>query len=266
MKPYDHIYLSPHFDDAALSCGGTIHQQGEAGQAVLVVTICAARPRRALSPLAQKIHAAMGGADDLVGTRRQEDREAVNRLGADLVWLDFPDGLYRGVAEAWYYLSISALFGPIHPGDVALAEAIASAIEEHAPGGPRTTLYAPLAVGRHVDHQLAHRAAWALRAQGWRVVFYEDYPYADPAYRLPFDEKNIATLGATLAGLAKARLTPRLVRLSEDDLQARIDSVRAYRSQVPLLFDDAATMAARTRAFASDFDAQGPAERFWIPG
>jgi len=93
-----------------------------------------------------------------------------------------------------------------------------------------------------------------------------DNVYADPDYRLPFGEKNTATLDATLTALQDACLTPHLIRLSEDDVQAKIDSVCAYRSQVPMLFGDAAAMAERLRAFSTRLDDDGPAERFWIPG
>jgi len=270
MKVYDHIYLSPHFDDASLSCGGAIHQQVRAGQAVLVVTICTAPPEvgSALSPFARQFHRAMGNAGDLVAMRRREDRAALDRLGAEIVWLDFQDAIYRGRTgeDEWYYTSCADIFGSIHPDERALSEAIAAAMGEKAPGGSQTTLYAPLTVGGHVDHQHAHQAAWRLRAQGWRVVFYEDYPYADPTYRLPFGEENTATLDLTLASLQAARLTPHVVRLSEEDVQAKIDSVRAYRSQVPVLFGDEATMAARLRAYARHVDGRGLAERYWVTG
>ena len=270
MKTYDHVYLSPHFDDAALSCGGAIHQQRRAGEAVLVITICAAPPDpgEALSPFAQKVHAAMGDPDDLIAARLREDQAAMERLGVEAVWLGFQDAIYRqsGDESGWLYTSIAEAFGPVHPDAQGRAEAIAAAVRENEPGGPQTTLYAPLTVGRHVDHQLAHQAAWMLREQGWQVVFYEDYPYADLAFRLPFDEENTASLKATLAAFQALYLTPRVVRLSEDDVQARIDSVRAYHSQVPLLFGDEAMMAARVRAYTQSIDGQGPAERFWIPG
>ena len=265
---YDHVYLSPHFDDAPLSCGGVIHQQVQQGQTVLVITICAALPAGPLSPFAAQFHAAMGNPDVVVATRRREDKAAVERLGADLVWLDFQDALYRGRSEegGWYYLSISEIFGTIHPDEQAFSDAIVTAINEQVAGGPLPTLYAPLTVGGHVDHQHAHRAAWALREQGWRVLFYEDYPYADPDYRLPFDQENPATLDATLVSLRAAHLTPHIVRLSEADLQARIDSVHAYGSQVPMLFGNAAAAASRLRAYTMTIDGEGPAERFWTPG
>ena len=76
----------------------------------------------------------------------------------------------------------------------------------------------------------------------------------------------MATLDLTLASLQAAGLTPRLVRLTEDDVQAKIDSVRAYRSQVPMLFGDEATMATRLRAYAMHYDHHMPAERYWMTG
>jgi len=38
------IYLSPHLDDAVLSCGGIIWQQVQSGHQVEIWTICAADP------------------------------------------------------------------------------------------------------------------------------------------------------------------------------------------------------------------------------
>jgi LmbE family N-acetylglucosaminyl deacetylase len=182
------------------------------------------------------------------------------------VWLDFQDAVYRRSDDRWLYTSLTGVFGPIHAEEEARPEAIAAAVRRVAAPGAGATLYAPLTVGGHVDHRHAHRAARLLRAQGWRVVFYEDYPYADPAYRLPFGEENKATLAVTLEALAARNLAPRVLRLSEDDMQARIDSVRVYRSQVPLLFGDEASMAERLRAYAVQVGGEGPAERFWVPG
>jgi len=42
--------------------------------------------------------------------------------------------------------------------------------------------------------------------------------------------------------------------------------VRAYRSQVPMLFGDEATMATRLRAYAMHYDHHMPAERYWMAG
>ena len=92
---YVHIYLSPHFDDAALSVGGTIVRQTAAGERVLVVTVCSASPREPLNAFAAHLHERWGGASDPIAVRRAEDAAAVERLGADLLWLDELDAIYR---------------------------------------------------------------------------------------------------------------------------------------------------------------------------
>ena len=64
---YRHIYLSPHLDDAALSCGGGIAAQRAAGERVLVVTFCtgAPAPDMQFSDLAQEFHRKWGLAPAL---------------------------------------------------------------------------------------------------------------------------------------------------------------------------------------------------------
>ena len=44
MEHYDALYLSPHLDDAALSCGGQIAQATRRGARVLIVTVMAGDP------------------------------------------------------------------------------------------------------------------------------------------------------------------------------------------------------------------------------
>ncbi len=58
MASVQHIYLSPHYDDAALSCGGAIVRHDLASEAALVATIFGGKPDYArLSPFAHSIHA-----------------------------------------------------------------------------------------------------------------------------------------------------------------------------------------------------------------
>src|SRR5262245_20194923 len=179
-----HVYLSPHYDDVALSCGGTIHRQAHNGEAVLVLTVCAAPPPTgALSPFTQSMHQKWGNLTDAVATRRQEDRNALAILGAEDHYLPFHDCIYRGASPAgpWYYNADTDLFGQLHPADLALADDIAQSVAELISQPEESLIYAPLAVGHHVDHQLTHTAVWQLHAQGYTVLFYEDYPYVDPA-------------------------------------------------------------------------------------
>ena len=51
------IYISPHLDDAVLSCGGMIRQQVQQGERVQVWTVCAKEnPYPQLSEFAQTLH------------------------------------------------------------------------------------------------------------------------------------------------------------------------------------------------------------------
>ena len=84
------IYLSPHFDDAVLSCGGLIWEQAKKGKAVEIWTICAGdAPPGLLSPLARECHQLWGvpSPELLVPTRRIENLEAAVTLGASTVKL-----------------------------------------------------------------------------------------------------------------------------------------------------------------------------------
>lgn len=269
---YSHIYLSPHYDDAALSCGGAIHQQVQAGEAVLVITICAAPPLAGepLSPFARSLHHSWGDPPNVVAARRAEDQASMGILGADFRRLDVTDCIYRGHPRGgeWYYTSKEGLFGQVHPAEQTLVGQIAATIIEQVPDGDKAMVYAPLTVGHHVDHQVTHEAAWQLQQQGWTIAFYEDYPYADPAY--PFTKTSAArenpyALTAILAAKQAVHLQAQLRFLSAENLQAKINSVRAYASQLPMLFGSETKMANYVGNYTLLVGEGKPAERIWLP-
>jgi LmbE family N-acetylglucosaminyl deacetylase len=269
MKLYQHIYLSPHYDDISLSCGGAIHQQTQSGQPVLGVTICAAPPpHEHFSDFAAAMHQQWGDPGDVVAARQAEDQASMKILGVDEYRLTLLDCIYRGkpAAGVWYYNSDSDLFGDIHPDDLSLTDQIAQAVAKLTPDPNSPLIYAPLTVGHHVDHQLAHTAAWKLYDQGYRLVFYEDYPYVDPNY--PFTRHgagNKYDLAAALATPRPAKLKPELRYLSEENLQAKIDSIQAYATQLNILFGGAAAMERYVREYALHVGAGRLAERVWLP-
>lgn len=266
---YQHIYLAPHYDDASLSCGGAIHRQTKAGEPVLVVTIFAAPPppNEPFSPFAQEMHAIWGNPADIIATRQAEDQTSMEILGADYVRLKFTDCIYRGRPQrgAWYYNNNDQLFGRVHPDDMPLADDLVAAIREVAPVADDTQVYAPLTVGNHVDHQLVYAAAWQLHRQGWAIAFYEDYPYADPNYAPHDRQQNPHGLEATLARLQPLQFWPRMRHFSEEDLQAKIDSIAAYASQMNMLFRQRVNMEKWVTDYALHVGSGSPAERLWIP-
>jgi LmbE family N-acetylglucosaminyl deacetylase len=250
MDTYSHVYLSPHLDDAAFSCGGRIWQQTQAGARVLVVTLfgSAPPPTTPLSPFAQSLHARWGHPADAILSRQEEDRAALAILGAEALHWPYTDCIYRQAPDGDFpYASESSLWGAIHPADESLVAELAGRIAT-LPVGKDGTLYAPLAAGRHVDHQITRRA---VQHSGYSPVYYEDFPYAarDPL--------------AVQAALGNAHRQAELLLLSKEALHAKITAIACYRSQLSTFWPGVAEMAASVRAFAEQVGNGKPAERYW---
>jgi LmbE family N-acetylglucosaminyl deacetylase len=223
-------------------------QQAQAGERVRVVTIFAGAPApdALLSPFAQEMHARWGLADP-VTARRKEDAAALALLGVERAYWSYVDCIYRRAAAGGFlYDSEEALFGEVHPAEGALIAELADRLRALAreQGG---AIYAPLAVGRHVDHQIVHRAVVGIG----NVVYYEDYPYA-------------AEPGALEAALVGKQWQAELASLSQEALETKIAAIACYDSQLTSLeWADAAEMAAAVRAFAGQTGDGTPAERYW---
>ncbi len=232
-----HVYLSPHLDDAALSCGGMIYRQTRAGERVIGVTVCAGDPPPGpLSEFALAHHERWEMPVEAVAARRAEDLTALKILGAEAVHLTLPDCLYRTepASGQHLYTSRDALFGELHPSESALAQTVAVEIAGLLREAQPNRFYVPLGIGHHVDHQLARRAA---ELTGGVFAYFEDYPYAA-------QESGGAALplGPTLV--------PEIILLAEADLAAKVRAIAAYTSQISTFWGSLAEMEAAVRAFA----------------
>lgn len=254
-----HVYLSPHLDDAVLSCGGAIYRHATAGDPVLVITIFAGEytgDKR--SPFAQVQHDQWGNWSQIMALRRAEDKAALTLLGAEGRYLDHLDAVYRSDPDgAWMYVDLETLFGELNPGDplaeggtVELADQIVGIISRD----DQQVIYAPLGVGHHVDHQILHTAARHLFGMGYRVVFYEDYPYAEQPDMLE------SALAAAKDGGGHLEAIP----LEPADLLAKVSALRYYGTQMAVLFGGVEAMPNRVWAFAATRSAEmALAERIW---
>ncbi len=210
-----HVYLSPHLDDAVISCGGLIARQTANDEKVTVVTVCAGdTPVGELTPLAVELHRRWGGAGSPIAARRAEDRMACGRLGASAVHLEVPDAVYRWAAGEPMYPEEAALFGSLHPADADLLTRLATLLGEKCPAQAR--LYCPSVLGGHVDHRLTRMAAERLGRPLW---YYQDMPYAARGGLLPADLP--LPTGITTA-----------VPLVDEEVQQWIDAIGEYRSQL----------------------------------
>lgn len=244
------IVLSPHLDDAALSLGGSLARFTAAGERVLVVTVAAASPSpgSALSSFAESLHRAWGAfAADVVALRRREDEAAMALLGAEARWLERLDAVYRLPQR---YDSEAALLGEPALED-RLDRDLALDLAAILDAAPRAVILAPLAVGGHVDHRVAHRVAVELLRRGREVSFYEDFPYA--ARPRAVEERRAAV------GVALEPVTLDIAAT----LDRKVAAVLAYASQMDALFGGSEAARAAILAYAEEVGQGSPAERTW---
>ena len=226
--------LSPHFDDAVLSCWHLLSGSGE----VLVINVFAGIPPPDASG---GWWDSLSGRDDpraVVNERVAEDRAALALAGRSPLNLAFLDRQYRSGRQAVEPL-VGALRAALPAGAVvfapgALAPQPASSVAPDAGREP------------HPDHVAVRSAALALRSAGVDVALYADLPHAS-ARGWPdwvVDDGNGAR-GRQAAGLWHAalaatgvppdQLVAGVCRLAPDRFAAKVEAVRRYTSQFALI-------------------------------
>ena len=96
-----------------------------------------------------------GNLPDPVASRRAEDKSVLGKWGVTAHHCDTPDSLYRRVDGEVAYPDLAALFGEPHPHERdVLPRVWHGKVGDWLSNHGEAVIYAPLAVGNHVDHQL----------------------------------------------------------------------------------------------------------------
>ena len=215
------VILSPHLDDAVLSCWHVLTQPGE----VMVINVFAGVPaglgRRRRGGMSTRARPTLASGSES-GSRRIA---ALSRS---------PDGS-RPTWASWTSSTASAL------------NRLSSSIEQIVPRlPPDAAIYAPAALTNHTDHLLVRAAALELRSAGADVSLYADLPHATvhgwPAWvvgtRAPATKDLAAAVWARVlatTGLAPAELTPNVHALDPEAHARKLAAVQMYRTQVTAL-------------------------------
>jgi LmbE family N-acetylglucosaminyl deacetylase len=172
------VVLSPHLDDAVLSCGALLAHLAPA-QPVTVVSVFTAAAAPPWSLPARRALRALGTGDarELFGRRRAEDLEVLAGLGVTAAHLGFTDALFRRARgrPAYRTFRFDAMRGRVAGCDAGLAAEVGARSGEIASACGAGVVLAPLGIGRHVDHLITRAAAPHL---GLRTVYYSDFPYS----------------------------------------------------------------------------------------
>jgi LmbE family N-acetylglucosaminyl deacetylase len=228
----DTAILSPHLDDAVLSCWHALTSMGE----VAVINMFAAIPARD-HPLSWWDR--VTGATDSAARMRErlaEDQRALALAGRRAVNLEFLDDQYRGAHQ---------------PLDQIVAELRCIL-------APTAVLLAPAGIGGHPDHLLVRAAALTLRENGFAVALYAELPHAirngwpqhidNGSRRAPADNAEIEWEQA-LDQIDGAVGKQTVHALSARTHTKKLEAIHTYRTQVDALdtiayqsLDDADTL------------------------
>jgi LmbE family N-acetylglucosaminyl deacetylase len=214
------IYISPHLDDAVLSCGGLIREQTSSKTIVEIWTVCAGDPPEGeLSHFAQQLHEEWGTGSETPARRRLEDIAACQRLGSRYRHLSFLDCIYRQSPDGtWLYPDGESIQATLAPQDDATIKTLQTFLATTLK--PDDILVCPLSVGNHVDHQLVRLACEKLKRP---ILYYADVPYIfdQPEQLLEF---SISLLLQTYP-------------FSQHSLESWQEAIQIYTSQFDSLFD-----------------------------
>lgn len=235
--PVRHRFLSPHYDDVALSCGGSVALLARTGTIPEIRVAFGAEPDpdQQLSALANVLHRYWGfDAAQVVRERRREEATAVALLGATSTSMSLCDAIYRG---QWYQ-NANQLLGTVATAEAALPNQITAELRDATDLQATTRFYVPLGVGNHVDHQLSFAAGLDLVASGWDVWFYEDLPYALTARAL---DRRLDQIAASWEAVAPAALQDGFMEpVARIDItevwETKLAAILAYASQLSSVF------------------------------
>ncbi|NPD87753.1 MAG: PIG-L family deacetylase [Asgard group archaeon] len=139
-----HIFLSPHLDDAVASCGGTIAKLVYEREEVLIITVYT--KELDLESIPKNFHKFA-----IYDQRKREDKKALDKLSADYKWMDIEERAYRTplIKKPTDVFKINLSEGIKQFLNIAeIQEELERIFEEN----PKSCIYAPLGIGNHFDH------------------------------------------------------------------------------------------------------------------
>ncbi|NMO15757.1 PIG-L family deacetylase [Pyxidicoccus fallax] len=215
------LFLSPHLDDVAFSCGGTLARLKARGWKVALVTVFTRSvPEPTGFALACQTDKGLGPEVDYMALRRQEDRDFAVHMEVDwLAWAGLPEAPHRG------YSSAAELFAPPQEDDAIVGTARRRLMPLLTELRPELVL-APQALGGHVDHVQVVRLMASMDGWAARTLWYRDTPYA---VRQP---------GARPDPVLPGDLRPLAMNVTEV-LPRKVAGCGCYRSQLGFQFGGA---------------------------
>jgi len=178
------IIISPHFDDAILSCGELLQQlAGKINCTIITVFTKAHGGPYTLST--RQFLRASGVRDglSLYKERRNEDTKAQKMLAVKTINLGLEDALFRRKKHKTFWGKILAEFDHIYPTyrwhilkDISPSDPAISELKKQLKPyiNKKAIIIAPYGLGGHTDHLVTSKICKELFPN---VILYSDFPY-----------------------------------------------------------------------------------------
>ena len=197
------IFISPHPDDAVLSCAALLNKLSGKTEVTIVTLFTKAHSGPYTLSAKNFLHASdEKNADKLVEKRIKEDRAVLGKLAVKSIYLDLQDALFRLKPKKNLAGFFIPEFNHVYP---TYRWHIIKKISSNDPAESQllkllkpilrkgSVIFAPYGIGGHVDHQIARKVSEKLSSD---VILYSDFPYnsRENFYGEPSKKQTIVTL------------------------------------------------------------------------
>ena len=165
------LIISPHLDDAVLSCSDHILSWKKEGYDITVVTMFSdfGKDKTSTNPFL----CGYKSSSAFKMQRKQEDVRAMKLIKTKYKHLDFTDAGFRKSGKNLIYNALELFSGSVSKKDTSLLTQVSKELEKFK---DFDSVVSPLGIGRHVDHLITRSIAEKLFAN--KVNYYVDFPYA----------------------------------------------------------------------------------------
>ena len=219
------LIISPHLDDAVLSCGDLIDKFIDDKYNVDILTIFSKDVnKKDLSNAAIKFHSNCFLPNNPMKYRKIEDKKAHKYLKCNSFYLNKLECLYRKKNNKFLYPNLDEIYH-FEKEDTEIVETLEKELSKII--NSYDIVLAPLGLGNHADHLVCNKAINNIKNK----IKNELYFYEEVAYVCYYYRKNaISNWGDNL--------NSKIIKLSDKNFTKKINSILFYKSQLNILWNN----------------------------
>ena len=214
------LIVSPHLDDAVLSCGDFISKISNKVIVDVLTVFSNEYNNNDFSKGIINYHSKCFLPYKSMYHRKSEDLKALKILNCNPIYMDLDECLYRKNNGRFIYPNDKKIY-KLSKKDKQYNEKV---LKEKFNFKIYDYIFFPLAIGKHVDHQIINEFGYNLEYTN--IYFYEDVPYIcynKGKYPINFKKKY---------NLHKS------ININEENFQKKILAILEYKSQHHILWPD----------------------------